>query len=349
MKTTKRILALVLSALVLVSGFAFSTQASGTKELSIISYNVAGLPVGTDVPFNQAALGNLFNETGYDIIAVQEDFTYHNMMVEDLSKTLYPYWTNHTGGVPGGDGLNIFSKYKLYNEERTTWRSLSGVIEGGADELTPKGILYTCIELEDGVYLDFYTVHADAYGDPDSVAARSDNFRQLAEIINKRGTKNPVIVAGDFNTAHHYFSEASRNVFREVLIDGCGFKDNWVELVNGGDYDKFVGYPGDHFGYWDSLDKVLYRDGDGVKLTATEFEYKFFLNNKGESISDHAAALSKFTYEKTENFTENEENVEVVKPDKNRNIFAFVKTLIMDIIKLLTDFDKILALIGINK
>lgn len=349
MKTTKRILALMLSVLVLVSGCAIAAQAAEAKEIKIMSYNVAGLPVGMDVPTNQAALGNIFNKSGYDIIAVQEDFTYHNMMAENLSKDIYPHWTNHSGAVPGGDGLNIFSKYPLYNEERTTWRSLSGVIEGGADELTPKGILYTLIELEDGVYLDFYTVHADAYGDPGSVAARSDNFRQLAEIINKRGTKNPVIIAGDFNTAHHYFGEASRDVFREVLIDGCGFKDNWVELVNDGDYDNFVGYPGDHFGYWDSLDKVLYRDGDGVKLTATEFEYKFILNNKGESISDHAAALSTFTYEKTESFTENDEETEVVKPDKNRNLFAFIKTTIMDIIKLLTDFDKILALLGINK
>ena len=349
MNEFKRSISIILAVLLVATAFSVCAFAAEPKEVKILSYNVAGLPVSGDVPYNQAALGNLFNKSGCDIIAVQEDFTFHDMMVQDLSKTLYPYWTYHTGGVPGGDGLNIFSKYKLYNEERTTWRSLSGVIEGGADELTPKGILYTCIELEDGVLLDFYTIHADAYGDKGSVEARSDNFRQLAEIIKARGTSRPVIIAGDFNTAHHLKGEASRNVFRSELIDGCGFKDNWIEIVNGGDYDNIKGYEGDYFGHWDSLDKVLYRDGDGVKLTATDFEYKFFRNSVGDSISDHSATVSTFTYEKTDSFTENEDNMEVVKPDKNRNIFAFVKTLIMDLFKLLTDFDKLLALIGINK
>lgn len=349
MKKIKKILAITLCVLMAFSVFAVASNAAEPKELKIMSYNVAGLPVGLDVPFNQLQLGEKFNELNYDIIAVQEDFTFHEMMVLNLNKELYPFSSFHSGGVPGGDGLNIFSKYNLFNEERTTWDSLSGVIDGGADELTPKGILYACIELEDGIYLDFYTIHADAYGDSGSVAARSDNFRQLAEIITKRGTTRPVIVAGDFNTAHHLNGEASREVFRSALIDGCGFKDNWVELKNGGNYNDFSNWSGEYFGYWDSLDKVLYRDGDGVKLTPTEFEYKFILNSKGESISDHAAALSTFTYEKTDNFTENEDDMAVNKPEKNRNIFAFVRTLIQDIFKLLFNFDALLELLGINK
>ena len=349
MNKFKKIVSLMLALLFVASAFSICATAAEPKELKIISYNVAGLPVGTDVPFNQAALGEMFNESGYDIIAVQEDFTFHEMMVAGLSKSIYPYWTYHTGGVPGGDGLNIFSKYKLNNEERTTWRSLSGVIEGGADELTPKGILYTCIELEDGIYLDFYTIHADAYGDAGSVEARSDNFRQLAEIIEKRGTKRPVIISGDFNTSHHFKGEASAEVYREVLVKGCNFKDSWIEVKNGGNYEDFSSWSGDYWGNWDSVDKLLYRDGDGVKLTPTAFEYKYYKNSKGESISDHSAALATFTYEKTNSFTENEDNMEVTKPEKNRNIFAFVKTLIMDLFKILTDFDKLLEVLGINK
>ena len=42
MKTTKRILALMLSVLVLVSGCAIAAQAAEAKEIKIMSYNVAG-------------------------------------------------------------------------------------------------------------------------------------------------------------------------------------------------------------------------------------------------------------------------------------------------------------------
>ena len=154
---------------------------------------------GTVVPCcldgeGQIPLGNLFNKSGCDIIAVQEDFTFHDMMVQDLSKTLYPYWTYHTGGVPGGDGLNIFSKYKLYNEERTTWRSLSGVIEGGADELTPKGFVYSVIDIGNGIYVDFYNLHADAYGGAGSIAARTSPGMIMPMINSETGTPDKVVI-----------------------------------------------------------------------------------------------------------------------------------------------------------
>lgn len=349
MNKFKKVVSLLLSVLMIASAFAITSQASEAKELKILSYNVAGLPVSTDVPINQLELGSQLSKSGYDIIAVQEDFTFHEALVENLSKGVYPFRSFHSGGVPGGDGLNIFSKYKLFNEERTTWDSLSGVIDGGADELTPKGILYACIELEDGVYLDFYTIHADAYGDKDSVEARSDNFRQLSEIIKKRGTARPVIITGDFNTSHHFQGEASAEVYRTALIKDCNLKDSWIEIKNGGNYDDFSSWSGDYWGNWDSVDKVLYRDGDGVKLTPTAFEYKYYKNFKGESISDHSAALATLTYERTDNFAENEDEMEVAKPEKNRNIFAFIKYVLMDLFKLLTDFDRLLAVLGINK
>ena len=349
MNKLKRSLSILLAILLIASTFAVSSQATGAKELKIISYNVAGLPVSTDVPFNQLELGEQLSKSGYDIIAVQEDFTFHDALVERLSTELYPFRSFHSGGVPGGDGLNIFSKYKLFNEERITWNSLSGVVDGGADELTPKGILYACIELEDGIYLDFYTIHADAYGDKGSVEARSDNFRQLAEIIKKRGTSRPLIITGDFNTAQHFKGESSAEVYRTALVKDCNLKDSWIEIKNGGNYTDFSSWSGDYWGNWDSVDKVLYRDGDGVKLTPTAFDYKYYKNIKNESISDHSAALATFTYEKTDIFTENEDDMEVSKPEKNRNIFAFIKYVIMDLFKLLTDFDRLLEVLGINK
>ena len=52
------------------------------------------------------------NKSGYDIICVQEDFGYHDTLAATM--TDYPYQTYTSGGVPVGDGLNVFSKYRLY-------------------------------------------------------------------------------------------------------------------------------------------------------------------------------------------------------------------------------------------
>ena len=109
---------------------AFSVMSIGVgaeneaKTLKILSYNVAGLPIDIDVPLKQAAIGKYINENDYDIVAVQEDFTFHSFLAAEV--TNYPYQTIHSGSIPWGDGLNIFSKTKIYNESRTEWDSLSG-------------------------------------------------------------------------------------------------------------------------------------------------------------------------------------------------------------------------------
>ena len=62
--------------------------------------------------------------------------------------------------MPGGDGLNVFARVPVYNETRTTWDSLYGVIDDGADEMTPKGILYTV--LGGIIYMLFFRKYQEA-------------------------------------------------------------------------------------------------------------------------------------------------------------------------------------------
>ena len=94
MKKFKAIIALVLAMIVALS---FATMTVGAeyeaKTLKILSYNVAGLPIDLDVHLKQAAIGKYINNNDYDIVAVQEDFTYHSYLDEQI-KT-YPYKTNH--------------------------------------------------------------------------------------------------------------------------------------------------------------------------------------------------------------------------------------------------------------
>ncbi len=354
MKKLRSVLAVVLCLIMAMSVLSVSASAAEAKTLKILSYNVAGLPIDIDVSLKQKEIGKIINASDYDIVAVQEDFTYHESLVGEI-KT-FPYQTISTGSIPWGDGLNIFSKTKIYNEYREEWEQLSGVIDGGNDALTPKGFLYAVIELEDGVYLDFYTIHADAYGDAGSVAARTDNFRQLAEHINARKTDRPVIVVGDFNAFLHAKDPNADTGLTPYMLKAAGMKDGWVECHNKGDYEDFSYYINKYgFGYqstcgvWDSIERAMFKDGGGVHLEIKELTYDpYSTANLGE-LSDHPALNLTFTYEKTEDFVENSDPLAVKKENKKENIFRRIYYFFMDIVKIIGDWDKLMDLLGLNK
>ena len=310
MKIRKRLVSL-LFAVVLVFGMSVPAFAAPVqKTVSMLCYNVAGLPSisgimgqqGASVSSNQYTLGRSLNkENLYDVIAVQEDFNYDCYLRSGLTK--YKYKTDHSGGIPGGDGMNIFSKVPIYNAKRTPWNQAYGVIENGADELTPKGILYAVLDFGDGIQVDFYDIHADAYDDPGSIAARDNNFRQLMRAINVRGTERPVIITGDFNTSAHLVQGAG---YTQTMITEGHFQDAWVKCCNGGTYDfsKYSAGPnptswsdGGSWGNWDSAEKFLYKDGGNIHIEATSFAYKDYKNGDN-SISDHKAAEVTFTLTK---------------------------------------------------
>lgn len=351
MKKSLRITSFLL-ALIMLFSLSVISQAAQSKTLNMLCYNVAGLPSingimgiqGADVPGNQTAIGNQLGTSQYDIIAVQEDFGYHKNLVSGLGA--YPYKTVHSGGIPGGDGLNVFSKYPVYNEKRTAWEKTYGIIKNGADELTPKGILYTVLDIGEGITVDFYVLHADAGGAEGSVKARNDNFRQLSEIIKARGNSRPVIVTGDFNTSSHL---STGGAFTQYLIRSAKLKDAWTELYNHGDYNDYSYFEekygsNTYRGSWDSIEKFLYKDGGGVHIDVESFEYIEFFNN-GVSASDHKSASAVITFTKTADFVENTETLKVVKKDSFNAFLKKMKAIFTDLFKILTDYEELFNLL----
>ncbi len=168
---------------------------------------------GENLIANQKAVGKYLSQNNFDIVAVQEDFGYHKHLVKSLSG--FKYMTNHTGGIPGGDELNIFTKnMPVYNEKRESRNEAGGILSDGSDKLTPKGFVYSVIDIGNGIYVDFYNIHADAYGGEGSVAARTSQYKQLAEFIQSRTAENdrPVIVTGDFNNYMHTHEDDGKAV-----------------------------------------------------------------------------------------------------------------------------------------
>lgn len=289
--------------LLLLAAAALPAFAAEEQSFTVANYNVAGLPKlfgnpAEDVAKNQAKIGEILAERHYDLLAVQEDFGEHAALSALLKG--YPHTTHHTGSAPGGDGMNLWSDLPLFNETRIPWQTAYGVIADGADEMTPKGILYAVIQLDEGVYVDFYNLHADAYGDDGSIAARRDQFIQLAAVMEEKSAGRPVIVTGDFNTS---LSRSAPCGLWENLMEPLGLTDVWIELYNGGNTADFSA----HFDSpekWDSIEKFLYRDGGGIDLTPTAFSYEYLTDEEGGALSDHPAAIAAFTWSKTEDFAE---------------------------------------------
>lgn len=332
MKSTKQILSFCLALFLLaaLAAPALAAQTAVDETVSFLCYNVAGLPIPSVfsdtkkvVPVATKKIGKVLNDCGCDIIAVQEDFQYHSILARQM--TNYPYQTYTAGGIPVGDGLNIFSKYPLYNVERVAWDEAYGIFTQGADELTPKGFIKCTVDYN-GLLFDFYNIHVDAFGSEMDCVYKVKQFNQLLDYIAENSEGRSVMITGDYNAIMH--GDVNARLYG-IMIEGGGFKDAWCEVVNNGDYfqgdDKYerINYYNslyqDSWGYWDSVERMLYKDGD-LHLTALTNEYEMYYDEDGNPLSDHASCRFDFRFT-AESYTR--PDVDLQSP-KRENIFKTV-------------------------
>ncbi|KAB8239285.1 hypothetical protein ETB97_007095 [Aspergillus alliaceus] len=282
----------------LTSGLPIALAAT-SGQFDVLSMNVAGLPAifnGNEVPgdktTNSEAMGTKFTEYDYDVINVQEDFNYH----ASIYKTdKHPYRTATSGGAGIGSGLNTLANYPWIDFERVKWATCSDA--SGADCLTPKGFTSMRVRFDEGVYVDFYNLHADAGSETKDVEARSANLQQLADYIGTNSVGNAVLVFGDTNARYTSAGENTR-----VFAAEQNMTNPWVELILKGVEPK------EGTGPWmcenpttnntcETVDKIFYRGSRSIELSATFWSYvgsKFLLD--GHILSDHNPVTSNFTW-----------------------------------------------------
>lgn len=287
-----RSLALVL----LVAGAPPATA----DTLSVLTYNVAGLPAevsGSDPVANHPQISPLLN--AYDLVLVQEDFAYHDLLVADLQHPYQSIKDTNPGelGVGFGDGLNTFSQWPFQNFTRVTWDECFGFLENASDCLTPKGLSFQRHVLAPGAFLDVYNWHADAGGAPEDQAARRSNTRQLYAEIGTRSAGHAVLVMGDTNS--RYTREG--DVLPEML-DAVELEDVWIELERGGVRPELgpsltaACATDPSSGDCERVDKIMYRSSEWVQLEPTLHEVpdELFSDSEGEPLSDHAPVHAVF-------------------------------------------------------
>ena len=302
----KKLLSLLLCAALCIGlacpAFAGDVNAEG-GTLKIVDYNVDGLPIPAAFsPENRDPLASskkipaALNAFDADIIAVQEDFNFHGIHKRGIDM---PYKTLHSGPIPFGDGLNFFTKFPMYNIHREAWIDGYGILDSSADRLTPKGFLCASMEIADGVYIDVYDLHADADDGEGDIAARVSEFQQMLRYVNEYSKDHAVIIVGDTNA--RFLQLASE--LKKQFIDESGFKEIWIELENEG---RYILTPEDEarysaqfqswWGYWDTVEKVFYRDGGGVSFEALSNEFLWLTDDEGNVLADHAAQIAELRY-----------------------------------------------------
>jgi endonuclease/exonuclease/phosphatase family metal-dependent hydrolase len=297
--TLKKILCVILCGL-LLAPTAFTARAQEqTGTLKMIAYNVSGIPlVGdfqgttfTTTNDRAAKIGRLLNATDVDFIGTEEDFNGHKYLAAEM--TNYPNRSYTSGGLAQGQGLNVFSVHPIYNVQRVKWNVEYGTFSGSMDALSNKGFLYCLMELLPGVFIHVINVHMDAGYEPFSVMARADNFRQLAAFINDNlDDGRALIVQGDFNFK---FKRMLKDDMLGNLLDPVGLTDVWAEVYNNGITDvENPDYDWDVAG--DDLDRILYRSGEDLSLTAVSKTVPDLTGENGDRYTDHNPMLTEFTY-----------------------------------------------------
>lgn len=276
----------------LAAAFVFSSVAGGVARaeslaplpaagrLSVVTYNVAGLPAVSSQWRPVARLpviGSLLN--GYDLALVQEDFAYPLMLRERIRLPHASSPTPSGEDLPYGDGLSVFSRLPFGAVGREAWRRCNGVTGSAFDCLARKGFSFTRLELEPGLAIDVYNLHMDAGRSKADRAARASQLDQLSAAIRRRSLGRAVIVAGDFNLTLGEHERLS------ALLQGAGLQDACAEL-RCPDPDR--------------IDRVLWRGSSMLELAAASWRVDpRFVDDERRPLSDHKAVAVDFTWRRT--------------------------------------------------
>ena len=302
--------------------------ASGTEageQFSIATLNVDGLPqkllvikLNTDGPGSSgtARIGKYLLKKGYDLVMMQEDFNYHDMLTVLLEDDYrFDEWSGDLG-IEGRsidflhlqnhrfpcDGLMGCWKNDLTVTPagRTAWQQNFGKFSHANDEMVTKGFRRYDVTLRGGDRIVVYNMHMDATLDEDEAEdnaekdriARLAQWNQLKEEVLKNLDSRPVIVTGDLNS--YYSRDDIKTNFIDAINDsGRGtVKDVWVELQLQGVYPT-TSREGE------SLDKIIYINpamGTKIKAVAYSMDVEGYLND-GKPLGDHYPVAATFQVE----------------------------------------------------
>ncbi len=253
---------------------------SGT--LSVLTYNVHGLPeaiAGDDPAGRMPQIVPLLEP--FDLVGLQEAWTdeYYGM----LTDADFPHQLRFPEKIEDdrqyGSGLAVFSAMPQVDHHHQHFTQCNGFFDGASDCLASKGFQRVTLELAPGVEVDLWNSHFEAGGGPDDVAARLSNTQEIRAAMEAESAGRAIIFTGDTNL--HPWRDAEDVEPWETFV-GAGLTDS-CDAVDCAEPEH--------------IDRVLFRSGDDVTLTATSWaREQAFVDEDGEDLSDHPAISATFAW-----------------------------------------------------
>lgn len=323
-----------MAAALLCGSMTVSAQESD-EQFTIATLNVDGLPqkilmvkLNADGPGDAgtARIGKYLMQKNYDLVMMQEDFSYHNVLTVFLEDDYqFDEWSgeinvsrdidflhlqNHRFSC---DGLMACWKHDLtvVPQGRTAWTKAFGKFSHANDDLITKGFRRYDVTLRSGEQITVYNMHMDATDDADELIhndakdteARAAQWAQLRdEVLQQLGSK-PIIVTGDLNSFY------TRDNIKALFIDAINesgkgtASDVWVELKRNGVYPEYVDVSEitdaseiSNIRDGEGLDKVIYiNPATGTKIFPVAFNIdQEGYQHDGKALGDHYPAVATF-------------------------------------------------------
>ena len=302
-----------------------SAQEDG-EQFTLATLNVDGLPqkmlvlkLNPDGPGDTgtARIGKYLQKKGYDLVMMQEDFSYHGVLavwleddykLDEWSGTLelgmnidFLHLQNHRFAC---DGLMACWKNDLQVTPAacTPWTHNFGKFSHANDEIVTKGFRRYDVTLRGGERIVVYNMHMDATLDEDEAEqngekdrlARTAQIIQLREDVMQNLDSRPVIITGDLNCLY------GRDELKQELIDAINESgrataaDVWVELKQGGVYPTESAT--ETASGEETLDKIIYINpvmGTQIEPVAFSTDREGYLHD-GKPLGDHWPVAATF-------------------------------------------------------
>ena len=229
-----------------------------------------------------------------DIIALQEDFNYHDTICESLSGYTFG---KYTGGFnlkklfssmtwfpprfkTDGLTLAVNDRIQILDEQIVKWKKSHGYFSNANDKLTSKGFRFYTLRIDNKVNIDLYILHMDAdfydlNNNPDvskDIKARANQFKQLVKHFKKH-SKNPTIIMGDTNSSPLYewdVKNIEEHLLNSINSDDISIKE--IPPINKIDVDRVF---------------FINRSDADYELEPIICNYEYNLVENGHQASDH--------------------------------------------------------------
>lgn len=288
------------------SAFAQRSYSFNATTLNVdgLPNKILGINVNPDGKEEEGAkaIGNETRTKGWDIVAMSEDFNFHDYLIAPISDLYYA--GTHGGKVSGlsnsTDGLGLLltkkTGWKFSNETRKKWKDHYGETDHGADGLIDKGFRYYTITIAPDVEFDFYCLHMDAEDDPKDIQAREKQLTQLVNYIKENDHGRHILILGDTNCRYTRDNVKGKLIDPINAVDNFTIHDAWIELIRGGAYPNIgdpaimIGDKGPQMG--EVVDKIFWIENSKSPL---KIKANSFLHDTSFTASDHYPLTVNFT------------------------------------------------------